>query len=74
MTRLSILPTGARARVVLVAPELRERADHLASLGLSPGSQVELLQRRPTFVVQAGETRLALDPEMARYIFVQRVA
>jgi ferrous iron transport protein A len=74
MTRLSILPKGARARVVLVAPELRERADRLASLGLSPGSEVELLQRLPAFVVQAGETRLALDAEVARLIFVQRIA
>jgi len=74
MTRLSVLPTGSRARVVLVAPDLRERADHLASLGLSPGSEVELIQRQPTFVVEAGETRLALDPDVARRIFVQRVA
>jgi DtxR family Mn-dependent transcriptional regulator len=74
MTRLSVLPRGARARVVLVAPELRERADRLASLGLSPGSEVELLQRLPTFVVEAGETRLALDAEVARWIFVQRIA
>ena len=74
MTRLSVLPAGARARVVLVAPELRDRADRLAGLGLSPGCEVELLQRRPAFVVEAGETRLAIDPEVARQIFVQRVA
>jgi len=74
MTRLSVLPAGARARVVLLAPELHERADRLASLGLSPGSEVELLQRRPTFVVEVGETRFALDQEVAQHIFVQRVA
>lgn len=74
MTRLSVLPTGARARVVLLAPELRARGDRLASLGLSPGSEVHLLQRKPAFVVEAGETRLALDEEVARQIFVQRVA
>ena len=74
MTRLSILPTGARARVVLLAPELRGRADRLASLGISPGSEVHLLQRLPTYVVEAGETRLAVDAEVARRIFVQRLA
>jgi DtxR family transcriptional regulator, Mn-dependent transcriptional regulator len=74
MTRLSILPTGSRARVVLLAPELRDRADRLASLGISPGSEVQLLQRLPTYVVEAGETRLALDAEVARRIFVQRLA
>ncbi|HUJ26627.1 MAG TPA: FeoA family protein [Myxococcales bacterium] len=74
MTRLSVLPTGARARVVLMAPELGDRADRLAGLGLAPGSEVALVQRRPAFVVEAGETRLAIDPEVARQIFVQRVA
>jgi len=73
MTRLSVLATGTRARVVLVAAGLRDRADRLASLGLSPGSEIELLQKRPAYVVEAGETRLALDEEVARQIFVQRV-
>jgi DtxR family Mn-dependent transcriptional regulator len=74
MTRLSVLPAGARARVVLVLPELREKADLLASVGLASGSEIELLQKRPTFVLEAGETRLAIDEEVARRIFVQRVA
>jgi Fe2+ transport system protein FeoA len=74
MTRLSILPTGARARVVLLAPELRDRADRLASLGIFPGSEVELVQRLPAYVVEAGETRLAIDADVAQRIFVQRVA
>jgi len=73
MTRLSILPAGARARVVLLAPELRDRADRLASLGISPGSEVQLLQRVPAYVVEAGETCLAVDVEVARQIFVRRV-
>jgi Fe2+ transport system protein FeoA len=74
MTRLSILPAGARARVVLLAPELRDRADRLASLGIYPGSEVELVQRLPAYVIEAGETRLAIDADVAQRIFVQRVA
>jgi DtxR family Mn-dependent transcriptional regulator len=74
MTRLSVLTAGARARVVLLAPDLRARGDRLASLGLSPGSEVQLLQKQPAYVVEAGETRLALDEEVARRIFVQRIA
>ena len=72
MTRLSVLPTGVRARIVLVASSQRGRADRLASLGLAPGCEVELLQRAPAYVVQAGETCVALDEEVARCIFVQR--
>jgi len=73
MTRLSVLPAGARARVVIVAPELRDRADRLASLGLAPGSEIELLQRLPAFVIRAAETQIALDSEVARQIYVQRL-
>jgi DtxR family Mn-dependent transcriptional regulator len=72
MTRLSLLPVSARARVVLLSPELRGGAERLANLGLSPGCEVSLLQRHPTFVVEAGETRVALDASVARRIFVQR--
>ena len=74
MTRLSVLPTGATARVVVVATDLRDRAERLASLGISPGSEIELLQRKPAFILRAGETQVALDEQIARRIFVQRVA
>jgi DtxR family Mn-dependent transcriptional regulator len=74
VTRLSVLPPGATARVVMVAADLRDQAERLASLGVSPGSEIELLQRRPAFVLRAGETQVALDEEIARRIFVQRVA
>jgi len=59
---------------VLLAPELRDRADRLASLGIYPGSEVELVQRLPAYVIEAGETRLAIDADVAQRIFVQRVA
>jgi DtxR family Mn-dependent transcriptional regulator len=74
VTRLSLLPVDAKARIVLLSPALRGSAERLASLGLFPGSELALLQRRPTFVVEAGETRVALDPLVARQIFVQRLA
>jgi Fe2+ transport system protein FeoA len=73
MTRLSVLPKGSRARVVLLAPALGDRADRLASMGFAPGSEIELLQKRPAYVIEAGETRLALDAEVATGIFVQKV-
>jgi|1185.fasta_scaffold1351492_1 Fe2+ transport system protein FeoA len=74
MTRLSILPAGARGRVVLLGSGLRDQVDRLASLGLAPGSEVYLVQRRPAFVLELGETRLALDVDVARGIFIQRLS
>jgi Fe2+ transport system protein FeoA len=73
MTRLSVLPAGFRARVVFVTPELRDRSDRLASLGIAPGEEIQLLQKRPALVVQAGQTQIALDAKVAEQIFVQRL-
>jgi len=69
---LESLPRGARARVTLLSsvhhqPEL----DRLLAMGLTPGSEIELVQRFPTFVVQVGETQLAFDEAIAHGIFVQ---
>ena len=74
MTRLSLLPAGSRARVVMLGPQLRERSGRLASLGLAPGGELRLLQKLPAFIVLADETRLAVDGEVAREIFVQRIS
>ena len=44
----------------------------LPVFGLVPGSEITLLQRAPTYVVQVGETQLALEADIASGIFVER--
>jgi Fe2+ transport system protein FeoA len=65
------LDGGERARVVSLTD--RGRRNSLAVFGLVPGSEVRLLQRRPAFVVQVGETQLAIEAEIAAGIFVERL-
>ncbi|MFW6039066.1 MAG: FeoA family protein [bacterium] len=61
VTRLSELPVGTRAVLQsLDALEARSQA-RLIAFGLTPGCEVELLQRRPAPVVRCDETDLALD-------------
>lgn len=48
------------------------RRNHLAVFGLVPGSEIRLLQRYPSFVVEIGETILALDADVAGDIVVAR--
>ena len=45
--------------------------DRLAALGVIPGSEIRLHQRSPAFVIEVGETTIALDPEIAGEIFVK---
>ncbi len=69
---LENLEPGRVARVVFIAPGVAKRLERLASFGLVPGTEVELRQKRPTFVVEIGGTTLALEKEVARGIYVRR--
>ncbi len=71
VVQLSHLPVGDRAKVVFIAPHSHARLNRLSSLGLVPGSTVELHQKSPSFVIELGETTLALDSQIAEEIFVK---
>jgi Fe2+ transport system protein FeoA len=44
----------------------------LAGVGVLPGTEIRLLQRRPAFVIRLGFSDLALDRETAAHIRVRR--
>lgn len=70
---LSELKLGEQGRVVFITPKSRRRLERLSALGLIPGSVVRLAQKRPSFVMELGETTLALDAEIVRDIYVKKV-
>ena len=47
------------------------RGNTLAAFGLVEGSEVQLVQRHPAYVVRVGETELALDAEIAGEILIE---
>ncbi len=59
------LAPGERAEVAHLAGDSSARRNALAVFGLVPGSEVELLQRVPSYVIQVGETVIALESEVA---------
>jgi len=67
------LQVGEKGRIVFIIPSSHPRLDRLGSLGVVPGSIVRLHQRRPSFVIEIGETTLAIDPEIAKEIYVKKV-
>ena len=73
VTGLPAFELGTPARIVFIAPKFHDRMDRLAALGVIPGSEIRLHQRSPSFVIEVGETTIALDPEIAREIYVKRV-
>jgi DtxR family Mn-dependent transcriptional regulator len=74
VTGLTSFELGVPGRIVFIAPRFHDRMDRLAALGVIPGSEIRLHQRSPAFVIEVGETTIAIDPEIAAEIFVKPVA
>jgi DtxR family Mn-dependent transcriptional regulator len=73
VTGLATFDLGATGRIVFIAPKFHDRMDRLAALGVVPGSTLRLHQRSPSYVIEVGETTIALDPEIAGEIYVKPV-
>jgi DtxR family Mn-dependent transcriptional regulator len=72
VTRLPHLELGATARIVFIAPRFHDRMDRLSALGVTPGCDIRLHQRSPAYVLEVGESTIAIDPEIANEIYVKR--
>lgn len=70
---LTDLKSGDKAKVSYIVTKHHERLDKLSSMGLLPGVQIRLHQRQPTYIIQMGETQIALDTAIARDIYVRLV-
>jgi len=72
VTRLTHMDVGATGRIVLIAPRFHDRMDRLSALGVTPGAEIRLHQRAPAYVIEVGETTIAIDTEIAGEIYVRR--
>ncbi|MFQ5877402.1 MAG: metal-dependent transcriptional regulator [Acidobacteriota bacterium] len=70
--RLADLKLGETGTIVFMTPDSKSRLSRLSGLGVVPGSSLRLVQKRPSVVVEAGATTLALDRAIADEIFVKR--
>ena len=68
---LSRLRTGIKAKVVYISTGSQESLDWLTSIGVVPGLNFTVHHRKPSLVIQFGETQLALDDDIAKYIYVR---
>ncbi|KPJ60081.1 MAG: DtxR family transcriptional regulator [Latescibacteria bacterium DG_63] len=73
VSRLTDMDVGAEVSIVFIAPVQHQTLDRLGGFGVVPGSILRLHQKKPSFVVQIGETTVALDEEIAREIYVKNV-
>jgi len=70
---LADLVPGEKAKIVFITPGSHSRLDRLSAMGVVPGSVVKLHQKRPSYVIQIGETMVAVDKDITKEIFVKKV-
>ena len=70
---LNDLALGREGRVVFISTRVKERLEPLSSLGIIPGSLIQLKQKHPAYIIQIGETSVALDESIGKEIFVKAV-
>ena len=64
------LRIGESARIAYFSAREHSRLVKLHALGISPGVSLKLIQKWPACVVQCEETEIALEPEVAKNIYV----
>ncbi len=70
---LADLMPGEKAKIVFITPESHSRLDRLSAMGVVPGSVVKLHQKKPSYVIELGETMIAVDKDITKEIFVKKV-
>ncbi|MDA8238913.1 MAG: FeoA domain-containing protein [Nitrospiraceae bacterium] len=73
VTRLSEFEVGATGKITFIVPSDPSRISKLNSLGITAGSVIKFLQRIPSCVLQIDETTVALDPEIAKEIYLKKI-
>lgn len=69
---LTEMRTGDKGKVVYITTKFHHRLDRISGIGILPGAQISIQQRTPTYVIQIGESQVALDHNIASGIYLRR--
>ena len=73
VTRLSDFEIGTKGKITFIVPTKSSRLSKLNALGITAGSEIRLLQKNPSYIIQIDETTVAIDPEIGNEIFVRKI-
>jgi DtxR family transcriptional regulator, Mn-dependent transcriptional regulator len=71
--RLSEFEVGSQGKITFIVPSDPSRISKLNSLGITAGSVIKFLQKTPSCVLQIDETTVAIDPEIAKEIYLKKL-
>ena len=72
MVSLAEMEEGERGRIAYLLTRKLPRMHRLMSLGIVPGTEVEVLQKTPSIVIKVEDVKIALDNEVAGDIYVKK--
>lgn len=70
--RLSDFEVGSKGKITFIVPTKSLRLSKLNALGITAGSEIRLLQKNPSYIIQIDETTVAIDPDIGHEIFVRK--
>lgn len=73
VTRLIDFEVGSTGKITFIVPSDPARINRLNSLGIIAGSVIKFLQKTPSCVIQIDETTVALDPDIAKEIYIKKI-
>lgn len=72
ITLVNVVP-GDTVKIIFLVPRHHSVLHQLSDLGIIPGAEIVLHQKKPSYVLRVGETDVAIDYEIARHIYVRKV-
>lgn len=74
VVRLTDFEVGLKGRIVFIVSTETSRLNKLSSMGITAGSVIKLLQKKPSLVIQVEETAIAIDPDIAKEIYIKKAS
>jgi DtxR family Mn-dependent transcriptional regulator len=70
---LSDLEVKKKGKVAYLQTGNRDMIQKIIAMGILPKTEISLLQKFPSYVIQVGESQFAIDQEMASQIYVRLI-
>jgi len=67
---LDRIDIGTPVKVAYISTPSNSRMHKLTHFGIMPGSEIRVHQRYPSFIIQCGNTQVAMEEDVAKDIFV----
>lgn len=66
------LDAGQRGKIVYLHNKNDKELQKLMAMGILPGMPIQIIQKFPSYLLQIGQTQVAIDEEMAKDVYIRQ--